>query len=229
MWHNGVVQDLAYDVAPDQGDGVANDVNDAGQIVGHFNGHPFLWQNGVMQDLGTLGGVFGEAQAINASGDIVGGADLGNQRSHAFLWRNGRMNDLGTLGGLSSYAQDINDDGQVVGHSAIATGEFHAFVWQDGVMTDLGTLGGDNDYAYGINQMGQVAGGSGLPDGSFHAVRWTIPTEDFWSSRRELPSSRHAHAVTSAGGRLYTIGGLASRDQPIGRCRVTTRARTSGL
>jgi probable HAF family extracellular repeat protein len=215
MWDNGVLEDLAYPVSSDQGNGVANDINDNGQVVGYFGDNAFLWQNGVMEDLGTLGGVFSEADAINSSGQIVGNAHTAAERPHAFLWRNGTMKDLGTLGGSSSYAHDINDKGQVVGHSSIATGEHHAFVWQDGVMTDLGTMGGDEDYAYAyaINQTGQIVGVSSAPDGN-HAVRWAIPTADFWSSRRDLPWSREAHAVASAGGRLYSMGGLASREQP---------------
>lgn len=34
----------------------AYDINEAGQVVGYAGNHAFLWQNGVMTDLGTLGG-----------------------------------------------------------------------------------------------------------------------------------------------------------------------------
>src|SRR5438034_3032852 len=41
---------------------------------------PFSWIAGSMTDLGTLGGTFGEARAVNRNGDIVGGSN-----SDAFL------------------------------------------------------------------------------------------------------------------------------------------------
>ncbi|MCC3440089.1 MAG: hypothetical protein JGK20_32930 [Microcoleus sp. PH2017_05_CCC_O_A] len=78
----------------------ASDINDAGQIVGKFNiaqdkFNPFLWQNGTMTDLGTLG-FNGGAMSINNKGQVVGYSGLVFGITHAFLWENGRMRDLGT-------------------------------------------------------------------------------------------------------------------------------------
>ena len=44
----------------------AYSINDDGQVVGYAANHAFLWQNGVMTDLGTLGGNSSGASAINA-------------------------------------------------------------------------------------------------------------------------------------------------------------------
>jgi probable HAF family extracellular repeat protein len=80
----------------------AFDVNASGRVVGgNGSRHAFSWtEAGGMTDLGTLGGVFSEARAVNASGQIAGQSSLANDAiSHAFSWTQaGGMVDLGSLG-----------------------------------------------------------------------------------------------------------------------------------
>jgi probable HAF family extracellular repeat protein len=153
-------------------DNEAKGINNRGQIVGRGTlddelFRPFLWEKGVMTDLGTLGqGIvydrINEANGINNRGQIVGGSYTELGKHHAFLWENGIMTDLGHLGGDYSRAMDINDVGQVVGYSTTGI-TTRAFLWEHGVMTDLGALsGGDSGYshAYGINNLGQIVGNS---------------------------------------------------------------------
>jgi probable HAF family extracellular repeat protein len=57
--------------------------------------HAFLWQDGTMTDLGTLGGNDSAARAINNSSQVVGWANTTGGATDAFSWQNGIMTDLG--------------------------------------------------------------------------------------------------------------------------------------
>jgi probable HAF family extracellular repeat protein len=125
-------------------------------------------------DLGTLGGSYSVARAVNGSGQVVGQAQTSGGQYHAFSWTQGDgMVDLGTLGGGSSVASAVNDSGQVVG------GGEHAFSWtQGGGIVDLGTLGGSNSGASAVNGLGEVVGtaatiGDPPLNGQAHAFSWT--------------------------------------------------------
>jgi probable HAF family extracellular repeat protein len=87
-----------------------------------FAGHAFRWtQTYGLLDLGTLGGLTGEATAINESEQIVGFSDTPAGTQHAFLWIStygiADLNDLIPPGSGWELieAHGINSDGEIVG------------------------------------------------------------------------------------------------------------------
>ena len=165
-------------------------INAAGQVTGYFQtnaelltSRAFLYSDGTMKDLGTLGGTWSMGMAINASGQVVGYSCLaGNNFSRAFLYSDGIMTDLGTLGlgGCNdTFALAINDAGQITGQSYLDDGSPRAYLYDNGEMIDLGTLGGRRSAGLAINNLGQVVGYSeSLPfdlfgNGPSHAFLYT--------------------------------------------------------
>jgi len=178
LWEHGTMKDLG--TLGTGTDAFAMAINEQGQIIGisYTNStpnqvttpcstgpiptqDPFLWENGKMIDLGTLGGTCGFPHWINNSGQVVGDSDLaGDAVSHPFLWTKASgMQDLGTLGGIYSNVAMINDSGVVVGGASLENGQFDAFLW-NGKMHDLGSLDGCA-FAWWINDEGQVVGNWG--------------------------------------------------------------------
>jgi len=169
-FHDSTLTILPVPVAGGVGDATA--INSAGMIVGaaevSVSGqvtHAVLWNNGVVTDLGTLGGNWSYATAINTGGTIVGAAYAAdNGLTHAFLYSNGSMTDLGA----DSYAYGINDSGQVVGWANAPTlASAHAFLYSGGTLTDLGALiASGSSTAYAINNSGVIVGKSSSNDSS---------------------------------------------------------------
>lgn len=150
----------------------------------------FLWEKGLMQDLGTLGGPDSEAFFVNDGGEVTGvsytsstsNPVTGLPTEDPFLWtpcererrdlddcknesESGKMLDLGSLGGTFGYPSALNRWGQVAGTSNLAGDQtHHPFLWTaPGPMQDLGTLGGNSAVAFWANDEGEVVGCSDLP------------------------------------------------------------------
>ena len=148
-------------------------INNKGQVVGYYfvfdpvNGEEtraFIWENGVMTDLGL--GNSSTAVDINDNSTITGDMlPLGG-----YIYKNGSATPLGTLGGNHSVAAGINSLDQIVGKSPPVSGpglRSHAFLYSGGTMIDLGTFGGfDNSIFSGaaaINESGTIVGRSSTP------------------------------------------------------------------
>lgn len=141
--------------------------------------HATHYKDGILTDLGTLGGTNSTAESVNDAGVIVGRSQIaGNTAEHAFIYDNGKMTDLGTLGSYSA-AYAINNAGQIVGSSVTAGGQQNAFFYHNGVMTDLGWLGSAS-YARDVNEHGQavvsqtIGGGWLYSGGAMHNLNTLI-------------------------------------------------------
>lgn len=144
----------------------AIDINDSGQVAGHFDtneetSHAFITgPDGMgMRDF-SRDYFYSITYGINDTGQVVGWSRTDeDQPSYAFITGpNGiGMKTLPSLGAGGGYG--INNAGQVVGSSLTDEGRFHAFVTApNGMgMRDLTPYWADSD-ALSINDAGQVAG-----------------------------------------------------------------------
>lgn len=171
-------------------------------LPGDQTQHSFLWVEGSMIDLGTLGGPNGGGDQgghfrPNKKGQISGFGQTAVLDPEgfacafpgppficlAFIWQNGFKTRLPTLGGYVSFATDINDRGEAMGGAQnttldstcpVAYQQSKPVVWKRGKIQELPTVSGDPDgQAFAINDEGQVVGISGDCLGPVtHALIW---------------------------------------------------------
>jgi probable HAF family extracellular repeat protein len=204
-------------------------INDSGEAVGqsetaapdpngedicgfgtHLTCVPFLWRDGHMSALPTLGGNNGQASAINNRGAAVGYAEDGavdstcpagttnNRITLPALWENGKAQALPLVGNdPDGVAFGINDQGQAVGYSGTCTTATHAVMWKDNtafVLQDLGGTG--SNFAYVMSNRGQIAGQVGSADGTtFYAAVWQNGADGAVTNLGVLPGDFAAFAT----------------------------------
>jgi probable HAF family extracellular repeat protein len=160
----------------------AHAINATGEVTGYAYSSSsvadvFLYNNGSLTSLGTLGGTTGIGNGINSSGVVAGYSTDSAGTYRAFVSSGGSLVNIGDLGGGSAVAYAINDLGQVVGSAVTSNGENHPFLYSNGQMLDLGTLGSSgNDWwnsAQGVNNAGAVVGTSYDATGNFFGFVWS--------------------------------------------------------
>jgi probable HAF family extracellular repeat protein len=170
----------------------ANGINNRGLATGFSTPpgnavlHAFRWQNGMMTDLGTLGGPNSvtpdDNHLLSERGQVVGfsetstldpnGEDVCGFGTHLiclpFVWQKSVMTPLPLLGGNNGQGGGINNRGQIVGVSETPNPapicspfflQVEAAIWQNGNVQELPPFPGDTDgFANGINDNGQAVG-----------------------------------------------------------------------
>jgi RNA polymerase sigma factor (sigma-70 family) len=170
-------------------------LNNRGQIVGSLDStnhetFSFLWDGGVLTNLGTFGGSKSLATGINDAGDIVG-LLLTNGARHVFLRHNGEVSVLGILDhfaklgdegdkyqggpGIIYYAPRVAINGlsQVTGRLMDQRDNPHSFLFDQGTTSFFGLIGDGNRFeAEAINVRGQILGRATQGRGTMRSMLW---------------------------------------------------------
>ncbi|HEY0179586.1 MAG TPA: hypothetical protein VGC30_08130 [Dokdonella sp.] len=199
----------------------ANDINDAGQVVGYYIDEnyvqrPFLWDASGVHALALPTGadpdteVDGYASAINDAGQIVGYGMVWDESAPALLWNAADPSAYQLLSDdptLALMPYDISDNGIVVGlKSGYQTGEaFHGFVWTaDGGVVDYGTTdtadSSINASWNAVNDAGQLVGSWNYQFSAAHASVGTVGTPEM------RPLSAASDAVESGATAINAAG-----------------------
>lgn len=177
---------------------VATDMNDHGQIVGHFEALfieiydeilgdvrcGFLWDRGAVILLDDF-----VPRAINNAGQIIGSDAGWRSREHLSI-RMPACDPAQTArrarGGRISGARAINDRGQIVGTTYADSAYFpSATLWEAGREKALGVLDGAQwSVATSINNRGQVVGWSGDATDGREDQEWNWVCPFLWEDGR---------------------------------------------
>ncbi|QDS91740.1 Calx-beta domain protein [Roseimaritima multifibrata] len=150
-------------------------INDLGVVVGESDNNAskaFRWENGIIANLGTLGGTSAVASDINNLNQIVGSSSNGTA-TKPFVYVDGAMLELPTIAGnaaSSGRAWGISPEGQfIVGVTRADDAEFlsHATLWErqaddSYTVVDMGALMDEHNYSYtyAVNDSGNAVGAS---------------------------------------------------------------------
>lgn len=136
-------------------------LNNLAQVVGwsrlptkNNESRAFLWENGVMADLGVLQGEQSLAKDINDSGLIVG-----LSYGQGCYWQGTDGPYLVPGLGSNSYAYGVSDSGLIVGINGRL-----GFLVENGEYINLGSLTNDYSFAADVNNQRQVVGWSNYGD-----------------------------------------------------------------
>jgi hypothetical protein len=205
--------------------GVASDLNNAGQATGGFYGAagfiPYVWDNGTTTQLSpSPGRLYGDTWQINDSGVIAGTSYDGttpNWVGDPCTWSRGGGQWVVSIlprltpGGAGG-AYGINSAGVLVGVAQDADGVYRACKWDGGVATELAAPAPSTySFATSINNAGRYIGnvrnGSPLASTAFVSDGGSLTPIAGASGY----ASTHAHRINDAG----TVVGWCFNGDPV--------------
>ncbi|MEW6249122.1 MAG: hypothetical protein AB1716_00620 [Planctomycetota bacterium] len=174
---------------------------------GSLGPHPVLWRYAggqwTITDLGTLGGPYGRATALNDAGQIVGQANVPGGDMHAFLWL--PQPAYGLPAGMHDFAPGlgqaiataVNERGQIVGYAGAGA----SFLWLPEpayglpagttMLSMSGVPNAAGAWPAGINDDGEIVGqvAQYFPHDrtEFHAFYWSPTDHTMWLLEGLLP------------------------------------------
>jgi hypothetical protein len=175
VWEQGRV--TKFDV-PGSTDTSAYEINNRGEIVGHFSDadgaqHAYIQRAGGVTvldhpDATEAPGMTGtRGVGIDDRGRIVGsyGDDAGTLR--AYRWADGEFTTIHPRGALNSEASQIDDRGRIAGRYLDSTPKLRSFVLNAGSLTRIDVPGWCDTAAFGLADTGQILiAPPGTTDGS---------------------------------------------------------------
>jgi probable HAF family extracellular repeat protein len=165
----------ALGALPGEKSSIATAVNAKGEAVGRADlavsgpggsrvlGHAVLWDpRGRPRDLGTLGGDFSVAEAVNDHGVVVGTSTTRDGRQHLFRWtRATGMRDLGTFG-TNLTVRGLTEKGVIAGFRLPTGGPYErGFLYTSKAgFQDLGlpAAPGGVSFVNAMNERGTIVG-----------------------------------------------------------------------
>ena len=142
----------------------------------------FLFKDGVLTDVGTIGGSATVVTTVTEAGGAYGWVKGPDGQQHAFLFHNGSLFNLTPSGFRASNIRAVNRKGQAIGGAIDGGGKNFAFVVTPGaagpVIDFIALLAGGASSAQDISDSGFVVGTASTPDGlSSHPFVYGIDTK----------------------------------------------------
>ena len=212
--YNGTsVQNLGTFLSPAGGNSQPTGINSSGEVVGFaYNStnspQAFIYEGGIITDLGQYGGTNSDGYGITDSGMVVGTTTIaqGNSNIDVFTDINNTINDVGRPNGsvIVFNSDVINNSGQIAGNSNAAGGQafYYSTTNQDpGATGGFSAItlpgGGANSTASAIDASGRVIGQAANSAGTQQAFLYTPATTTTLESTVDLGTAWSADSTNS--------------------------------